>query len=27
VHNSRLVLLPQLINVVRGDISIASVLD
>tara|TARA_Y100001934_G_scaffold169832_1_gene201743 strand:+ start:247 stop:426 length:180 start_codon:yes stop_codon:yes gene_type:complete len=26
-HNSRLELLPQLINVVRGDISIASVLD
>ncbi|MDD9904655.1 MAG: sugar transferase [Rhodospirillaceae bacterium] len=27
LHNSRLELLPQLINVVRGDISIASVLD
>ena len=27
LHNSRLGLLPQLINVVRGDISIASVLD
>jgi len=27
LHNSRRELLPQLINVVRGDISIASVLD
>ena len=27
LHNSRLELLPQLINVMRGDISIASVLD